>query len=116
MEYDDATELTRYIWGHYQSLMTDFERRVGVAISARLKAAPSSPTMARVLNERWGCAGDPAVEAALAEGPEAYRKRVCRRVLAEHGAEVFINRCPNCGRVVRTPQARQCFWCGHDWH
>ena len=26
-----------------------------------------------------------------------------------------INRCPSCNRIVRTPQARQCFWCGHEW-
>ena len=42
--------------------------------------------------------------------------RVCRRVLAERGAEVFVNRCPRCRWVVRTPQARQCLWCGFDWH
>jgi hypothetical protein len=36
-------------------------------------------------------------------------------VLAERGAEVFVNRCPRCRWVVRTPQARQCFWCGFDW-
>ena len=28
----------------------------------------------------------------------------------------FVNRCPACNRVVRTPEAKQCFWCGHDWH
>jgi hypothetical protein len=53
---------------------------------------------------------------ALADGVEVFRRRVCRRVLAERGAEVFVNRCPTCRRVVRTPQARQCLWCGFDWH
>jgi len=117
MDYDDEAVLTHYVWEHYQGLMTEFERRVGIAIIGRAKAtSSSSPPMARMLNERWGGANDPEVEAALAEGPEAFRRRICRRLLGERGSEVLVNRCPSCGRVVRTPQARQCFWCGHDWH
>jgi hypothetical protein len=117
VEYNDESELTRYVWDHYQSLMTDFERRVGMAILGRMKASAStSPSLAKTLNERWGQVCDPEIEAALAEGDEVFRRRVCRRILTQHAEAVFINRCPQCGRVVRTPQARQCFWCGHDWH
>jgi hypothetical protein len=110
MEYDDESELTNYVWRHYFHLMTYFEYRVGVALRLRLKGgAPAK----HVLNKRYS---GPEIDAALAEGPEAFRRRVCRRLLADRGGEVLINRCPGCGRVVRTPQARQCFWCGHDWH
>ena len=27
-----------------------------------------------------------------------------------------VARCPNCSARLRTPDARQCFECGHDWH
>jgi hypothetical protein len=107
MEYEDAAELTRYVWDHYERLMTAFEQRVGRAIIWRMKKATSP---------RLSGQDDPEINAALVDGPEAFRRLACRRVLAEHGADVFINRCPRCDRVVRTPQARQCFWCGHDWH
>ncbi len=30
--------------------------------------------------------------------------------------EITVNRCPKCSRVVRTPSAKQCMWCKHDWH
>jgi hypothetical protein len=118
VEYDDDRELTRYVWDHFSRLMTDFERRVGVAIFGQQKASSFSLSTeaSRVLLARWGHTDDPEVNAALADGPEAFRRRVCRRVLANSGAAVFVNRCPQCGRVVRTPQAHQCFWCGHDWH
>jgi hypothetical protein len=117
MEYDDEAELTRYVWDYYEHLMTDFEQRVGRAIFGRMKAAIcKSPTQARLTNERRGMVGTPEIDAALAEGIETYRRRTCRRVLADHGSEVFVNRCPQCNGVVRTPQAQQCFWCGHDWH
>jgi hypothetical protein len=117
MDYDDEALLTSYMWNHYQHLMTDFERRVGLAIIGRRKAAAaSSLAMSQMLNQRWGAADDPQIEAALAEGQDLFRNRVCHRLLAEVASEVFINRCPSCRRVVRTPGARQCFWCGHDWH
>jgi hypothetical protein len=37
-----------------------------------------------------------------------------KRVLRE--APQLIVRCSKCGGVLRTPRARQCRWCGHDWH
>ena len=41
---------------------------------------------------------------------------ICARIAENHRAEVFANSCPRCGRLPRTPRAKQCFWCGHDWH
>lgn len=65
---------------------------------------------------RGGAVGDAEVEAALSDGFEAFRRRVRDRLLAEHRAAVFVNRCPRCQRMVRTPLARQCFWRGFDWY
>ena len=116
MEYDEERELTRYVWDYFSHLMTKFERRVGWAIIGRQKVASIGADSSNPLMARWGHTDDPEVNAALAVGPEVYRRRVCSRVLTQAGAEVFVNRCPECTRVVRTPQSRQCFWCGHDWH
>lgn len=116
MEYDDERELTRHVWDYHQGLMTEFEHRVGWAHLAEGKAAIGHPETAAFILRRRGIAGDPEAEAALADGVEAFRRRVCGRVLADHAAEVIVNRCPSCGRIVRTPQARQRFWCGCDWH
>jgi hypothetical protein len=117
VSYDEEAELTRYVWAHLAHLLSRFEQTVGRAAFAREKVAASgSPTLSLALGELWGRQGDPEVEAALSAGPESFRRAACRRVLAERGGEVIINRCPRCGRVVRTPAARQCLWCGHDWH
>jgi hypothetical protein len=116
--YDEERELTRYVWENLRSLMTDGEKLVGKAILARAKAqAVTSESLARTLRGRnWGRIGDAEVEAALAGGAEAYRQRVRDRVLQEHVTEAVVNRCPRCGKVVRTPLAKQCLWCGFDWH
>lgn len=116
MVYDDESELTRYIWNNFEPLMTDFERRVGRAILARQKAvAARGESTKRMLSTRWGLVGDAEVDSALAAGPEPFRRSVGKRILLECG-EAIVNRCPRCSRVVRTPRARQCLWCGHDWH
>ena len=116
MNYDDERELTQYVWDHFAHRMTDFERAVGLAIIGRQKAATAGAGVGHPLSVRWGRTDDAEINAALAEGSEEFRRRVCARVLAEAGDAVFVNRCPRCNRVVRTPQARQCFWCGFDWH
>src|SRR5262249_33724063 len=115
-EYDDEAEVTRFVWDHYQRLMTAFERRVGAAIIGRLMAASASGAMAAGILEKLGEVGEPEIEAALAEGLESYRRRIARRLLQERGPELNLNRCPRCNCVTRTPKARQCFWCSHDWH
>jgi hypothetical protein len=117
VNYDDEAEVTRYIWENYSLLMTEFEQRVGLAIVGRAKAASTDhPQMSRMLDKRWGKAGDPDFESALADGPDAFRRRVAHRLLIERANEILINRCPTCDRIVRTPKAKQCFWCGFDWH
>ena len=42
-----------------------------------------------------------------------FESRIAHEI--ETGA-VVVNRCPACGRVVQTPAAKQCLWCGHGWH
>ena len=30
--------------------------------------------------------------------------------------ESFLPSCPKCGKKLKTPNAKQCFSCGADWH
>ena len=115
MQYDEEAELWRYIWRNFTHLMTHFEQRAALAAIVQEKATTSKDgTMARMLSERSG-AFDPYFDSALSAGAEAFRRAVCRRILSEWGG-VMINRWSRCRRIVRTPEAQQCFWCGHDWH
>jgi hypothetical protein len=117
MHYDEDLALFWYICEVHSQMMSNFEHRANNAIVVREKASASScPSFAQMLNETYGCPGDPEIATALAAGPDAFRRGVVRRILNERPQELIINRCPQCKRVVRTPQARQCFWCNHDWH
>lgn len=116
VEYNEEAELDRYVWDYYSQLLSDFELRVQRVHRTEHKAADASEPMARALRDRWGCGGDAEVGAALADGWESFRSAVRARLVREHAADLVINRCPACHCVVKTPLARQCLWCGHDWH
>ena len=117
MEYHEDKLLTYYVWNHYLRFVTEFEWRVNKVIIGREKAAAAkTPSMAETVWTKWSGLNDAEIEVALADGIEAFRRQVRNRILSEHAAEVFINRCPRCACIVRTPLARQCFWCGFDWH
>jgi hypothetical protein len=59
---------------------------------------------------------DPEVLNLAASGYDAFQKRTAARILGEHSDIVFLNRCPKSGGLTRTPKAKQCRFCDHDWH
>lgn len=115
MDYDDDLELTNYVLRNYCRL-TRTEQRAFVTMYNREKAAKNPKLMTNPGFAERAASSDPAVEAALADGTEVFRRRVRDRVLQEAGDQITIHRCPSCNRILRTLLARQCLWCGHDWH
>jgi hypothetical protein len=79
-------------------------------------SSASSSAMGNLLRSKWASENSPEVVAALREGAEAFRLGVRERLVRECSDQMFINRCPACSRVLRTPRARQCLWCSHSWH
>jgi hypothetical protein len=115
MEYDEPSVLTEYVCSYCVPQMTDLERAGLKALHARVKAANSDSARVRdMIVRKWSGQGDPAIIAALSAGEAAFRDAVRDRVLRDHPE--LINRCPKCNRVARTPRAKQCRWCFHDWH
>lgn len=113
----DTRGLTAYIWRNYPHLISEFEHltnKVG-HLRAKLDQVDSASVKLKLLNELQTLQTS-NVDAELANGFEAFRIRVCNRVLQEHCDEIEIKRCPNCGHVCLTVDARQCLECGIDWH
>ena len=50
------------------------------------------------------------------DGYEEFVKRTAARLLRDFGDKISFNYCPVCGELARTPTAKQCRACGHDWH
>jgi hypothetical protein len=68
-----------------------------------------------MLREKWG-SNDSEVIALLKDGREVFLRNVRDKILHEHANEVFLNYCPKCGALTKTPRAQQCPVCFHSWH
>ncbi len=116
IEYNEDAELDRYVLAYYPNLMTRLESLGQKAAFSEEKADGASESMARKLREKWGHQNDPEVVAALSQGTDTFRRRVRERILRENSDEVFLNKCAKCEKLVKTPRAKLCLWCGHSWH
>lgn len=47
---------------------------------------------------------------------EFEKENVAKIILEEYPEKVFFNYCPKCKSLTRTPQAKQCKQCFHNWH
>lgn len=66
--------------------------------------------------EQGMISSDAAVLAKLENGYDAFILATANRVLADSKEDLFLNNCPNCGELARTPQSKQCRHCGTNWH
>ncbi len=113
--YDEDQVLTDYIWHNYQHLMTGAEKLALKVVVGEQKAVSSSSTaMKEAIRQRFQ-SSEPEVVSLLSSGPDAFRRGVRDRLLRLHANDISLNRCPKCGRIPRTPAARQCPWCFHSW-
>jgi hypothetical protein len=115
-EYKDEQQAADFIAHHYQSLMTEPEWLAVRALIVEAQAQVATEGMARLLRERYQPTDIPLVRDALQQGWDLFVPRVAARILREASDAVDLNRCPDCGRIPRTPRARQCPWCFHSWH
>jgi hypothetical protein len=116
-DYDDRKVLREYLdryWSHYA---TPAEREcywLGIRCAkAQRSLDPAWREEVRASLEQ----ADDWMRDALKRGVGPFWDRTRKRVLLEfRQGRLQPNRCPECRRIARTPEARQCRWCGHDWH
>jgi hypothetical protein len=106
--YNEAEVLNRYLEISVKFLMTDFERR---SYYLAIKREKAKGLLADQL-PRWLAQETEEVRQASLAGPKVIRQGIVDRIAREH----HVNRCPKCHRIARTPIAKLCLWCGHNWH
>jgi hypothetical protein len=114
--------LAGYVVGYYGHFLSEQEHLAlrhlmvtqkathGGSDQSAQEEAKSSKTLSGLLSQ------DPTVLELARNGREAFIERAASRILAEHGDKIFLNYCPRCGALAKTPKARQCRFCRHDWH
>ena len=114
--------LAYYICRYYGHFMTDRAKLAGKHLSATEKSTKGRSDLAAQEEAKhspiWEdlLSSDPIVLELARQGMASFIKRTAERILAEHANEIYVNRCPRCGEVAKTPKARQCRFCYFDWH
>lgn len=108
-EYDDEHVLIRYVWEFYLHLATTLEQKAGwAALGDDWAKIKGQDALMEFCWKKHRLAEDPEVMALLADGIDAFRRRLAMRLLRDFPQELFVNRCPRCHRIARTPKAQQC--------
>jgi hypothetical protein len=72
--------------------------------------------MFKYLQERGKVSSDEKVLAMIENGFEKFKLDVATRIYNDNKEQLELNLCPVCGKIARTPYAKQCRFCFHDWH
>ncbi len=110
----------KYILNYHSSLMAKGESMAWRHWSTTYKMEHSDSTPQQKESRRevslkagW-LTEDENILSLLKDGIDEFEKRVaCRIVKSE---KIEFNNCTQCGKLARTPKAKQCRFCGYDWH
>ena len=109
-------ELIDYIIEHYMGLLGLKEKMAQKHHMATVKSDNANDSRLKdMMLRQWGTKDKEALD-LLDKGYDEFKRISAEKIMQEHGDNVFINNCPKCGRLARTPLAKQCRHCGHDWH
>ena len=109
-------ELIDYIITHYSQFLSLKEKAAQKHHLATLKSDNANDSRLKdMILRQWGMK-DKEILDLLDNGYEEFKRISADKILKEHKDNVFINNCPKCGRLARTPLAKQCRKCGHNWH
>jgi hypothetical protein len=107
-----------YILSYYSRFETQIEKAAMIHHEAieqlRFRNLSSDSLIFQMLNKRIST--DNNVLQLLENGYELFRSQTAKRIFNEHKNKIYFNYCPNCKKIARTPQAKQCRFCYHSWH
>jgi rubrerythrin len=109
-------ELTKYIFDWCPKLLTIEERKArNHLISLQKIEKAESEGIKNAIERNW-LSTDGNVLKLLENGEEKFYKKVIERVLRDNPNRDFLNLCPKCNALARTPEAKQCPKCFYSWH
>ncbi|MEO8711869.1 MAG: AbiV family abortive infection protein [Parafilimonas sp.] len=109
--------LVEYIFNYRSSLMNDAEQKAyRHQIAVDRIAHGDRIGFHKYQFEEEHVSKDESVLRLLEQGYEYYKTMTATRIYNEHKDELNLNLCPKCFKIARTPEAKQCRFCLHDWH
>jgi hypothetical protein len=108
-------ETTDYIINYFSNLMTNHEK---LALKHQMSSFKSNenPQFRKIMIDKGWISSDPEITNLLENGYEIFKQNIVTRIMTETPEKVFLNNCPKCNKLARTPHAKQCRHCGYSWH
>jgi hypothetical protein len=110
-------ETANYIIQYFSQLLTQEERlAIKHTMSLEKLSNSTNSNLDKIFKQAgWITENQTAID-LLKDGYDAFEIKVAKRICNNHQQEVFLNNCEKCGKLARTPYAKQCRHCGHNWH
>lgn len=112
-------ELALYIVTYFTKYLTDKEKLCLKHLQNTYTLQNSEYTdlaQREILYKRIGwISEDKEILDFVSGGDKDVNKKIAKRILLDHSHEIFINNCSKCGKLARTPFAKQCRHCGNIW-
>ena len=119
MENEKAQYVLRY-YGHFMTMQERLAQRHLFGTEKATHGRTDAAAQIEIRNSSHQLSGllsnDPEIAQLASDGIDAFMIRTAQRILDEHSNEIVFNNCPRCGALAKTPKARQCRFCRHDWH
>lgn len=110
-------EMANYIINYYSNFLSPEEKIAIRHIQSLYKLSYNSdPNLEKAYRKQGWLTDNETVLDLLRNGYDTFEIRVANRILNENKDKVFLNNCPKCGKLARTPMAKQCRHCSHNWH
>jgi len=114
---EKALEQANYIIAYYSSLLNPTEAKALRHQRSTFKLKDSNDDTQRRMYLKTGWLSvDPEILNYLKDGYNQFILNCAERILKDNPGVVYLNLCPLCNKLARTPQAKQCRFCGHNWH
>lgn len=111
-------EKAEYIINHFSKLLSSEEQMAIKHTHSVIKLGGEfdNPTIKNIYHKNGWITKDKSVLQLLMNGFDNFQIQTAKRILEQNPDKVFLNNCPQCGKLARTPRAKQCRFCGHNWH
>ncbi|HYV92011.1 MAG TPA: hypothetical protein VE978_09515 [Chitinophagales bacterium] len=110
-------ELIDYIFKNYQHLMTLNEAGAyrNFILDEKLQVYKNTTEKYKKHLEKARLKNAEVLR-LMDNGFNNFKIKFANRILVEYAEKVFINTCSRCGKLARTPLAKQCPHCYFSWH
>jgi len=112
-KYDETEYLKRYIFRWHRDLIPDGEAFPDEKHFRDALPSALADDIAAILSQDDDAEfSSPAAERSLFATLETFNVRLCDALITKH--DLKVRRCPQCNRILESPNARLCLWCNYN--